>query len=150
MGVNSRKHREKTAPRLLKPSCPSFPEHCHGASKALSQQKPCKRHGQLETASLNSQVKLPVSLSGSGLVSKPMGEGVGGEKHLGSPSLGRAGGMLSPPVPQHRGARALVAAWLFTSASRFAAGDKGKLSFAFTMVVWVRRRRRRRRHACAD
>lgn len=70
-------------------------------------------------------MKLLVSLSGSGLVSKPMGEGVGGEKHLGSPSLGRAGGMLSPPVPQHRGARALVAAWLFTGASRFAAGDKG-------------------------
>lgn len=96
-----------------------------------------------------------MSLSGSGLVSKPMGEGVGGEKHLGSPSLGREGGMLSPPVPQHRGARALVAAWLFTSSSLFAAGHKGKLSFTFTMprrllVVWVRRRRRRRRHACAD
>lgn len=36
------------APRLLKPSCPSFLEHRHGASKALSQ-KPHKRHGQLKT-----------------------------------------------------------------------------------------------------
>lgn len=37
-----------------------------------------------------------MSLSGSGLVSKPMGESVGGQEHLGSPFLGRAGGMLSP------------------------------------------------------
>lgn len=87
---------------------------------------------------------LPVSLPGSGLVSNPMGEGAGGQRHLSSRSLGRAGRMLSP--------RALLAVWLFSSASGSAAGDKGKPSFTFTMprrllVVWVRRRRR---HACAD
>lgn len=92
--------------------------------------------------SLNSQVELPVSLPCSGLVSKPMGEGAEGQRHLSSPPLGRAGRMLSP--------RALVAAWLFSSSSGFAAGDKGKLSFTVTMprmllIVWVRRR-----HACAD
>lgn len=38
--------------------------------------------------------------------------------------------MLSPSTC---GARDLVAAWLFSSASHFAAGNKGKLSFSFTM-----------------
>lgn len=92
--------------------------------------------------SLNSQAKLLVSLPGSVLVSKPMVGRIGGQKHLGSLSLGSAGHMLSPSTC---GARALVPAWLFSSASPFAAGHKGRLSFTFTMprrlsVAWVRRR----------